>query len=73
MCAHIHIQKKTSVHTHARREILVLRYEHIYVCYLELLYIIILLIWDFFLLALANSFSLESEWLQVSSRLQDSP
>ena len=34
--------------------------------------IIILLIGEFFIPTLANGFSLESEWRQVSSSLQDS-
>ena len=34
--------------------------------------IIVLLLWEFFTLALADGFSVEFEWLQVSSSLQDS-
>ena len=33
---------------------------------------IILLFWEFLTPALANDFPLESEWQQISSRLQDS-
>ena len=33
---------------------------------------IILLIWEFFTPALTDGFSLEAEWQQVSSNLQDS-
>ena len=38
----------------------------------RLIYIIILLIWDFFSPALTDGFSLEFECQQVSSSLQDS-
>ena len=46
--------------------------QHCLLTIIVIVIIIILLFWEFFTSALADGFSLEIEWQQVSSSLQDS-